>query len=454
MNNKFRENLFISLYLILDILLIYLSFTLAYWARFYLPIIPVTKGIPDFIKYQRVIPIIMLIWILVFRQYGLYNLKDSVPSFDEFFRVMKVVTISTIFTMAATFLYREFSYSRVVLAYAWLLNVAFLFVARRFIGLLKPPFLKTRPPRILIMGEGELPKKIRKIIEKKDGSLLTHTSPILNERSIRELIEREKIDEVVITEPVDHKALWRIVKGCEEMGKNLRLVPDILDLRLGELVLDPSIGLPVFRLKPTPLKGLNLFIKRTIDISLSFTVLSLLSPLLLLIGILIKTDSSGPILYKQKRLGHKGKAFTFLKFRTMIKDADKMIEEIKHLSDRKGPAFKMREDPRITKVGRWLRRFSLDELPQLVNVLRGDMSLVGPRPQVLWEAEHYDDLATRRLNIPPGITGLWQVEGRSDLSYEEMIKLDLYYLENWSLELDLRILLRTIPAILKGRGAY
>jgi lipopolysaccharide/colanic/teichoic acid biosynthesis glycosyltransferase len=151
-------------------------------------------------------------------------------------------------------------------------------------------------------------------------------------------------------------------------------------------------------------------------------------------------------------MGKGGKEFSFLKFRTMILGADDMLEKLKPLSEREGPVFKMKNDPRITRVGKFLRKYSLDELPQLFNVLRGDMSLVGPRPQVLWEAAYYDEWAKRRLQVMPGITGLWQVSGRTALSYDEMIRLDLYYIENWSFELDLKILLQTFLVIIRGEG--
>ncbi len=173
-----------------------------------------------------------------------------------------------------------------------------------------------------------------------------------------------------------------------------------------------------------------------------------------MVAVLIKIDSKGPILYRHKRVGYRGKQFDFYKFRTMVSDADKLLEVFKDKSERKGPVFKMANDPRITGIGKLLRRYSLDEIPQLINVLKGNMSLVGPRPQVLWEAAAYDDWAKRRLRVLPGITGLWQVSGRASLSYEEMIELDIYYIENWSPGLDLKIIFKTLPAILSKKGAY
>jgi len=454
MSKRFKDSFFIWICFIFDVVLIYLSFSLAYWARFYLPIIPVTKGIPPFIAYQKTIPIIIVIFVLIFRQYGLYNFRKYLDPFDEFFRAIKAVTIGTFLAMAATFIYREFSYSRIVLAYAWLISILLIYSFREWIKGIKGLFLRRELQNrgILIMGEGEAPQKVGKTFQER--GFKTYTGQLLREESLSNFIKENKIDEVIVTEPIDHQYLWSIVNQCEATDVDFKLVPDILELRLGEIIVDNRLGIPTITLKSPPLAGINLFVKRILDLFLSTTLLLLLSPLLVITGILIRLDSPGPILYCQPRMGYKKKVFSFLKFRTMVENADKMIEEIKHLSDREGPAFKMKDDPRITRVGKWLRRFSLDELPQLMNVLKGDMSLVGPRPQVLWEAAHYDEWASRRLKIPPGITGLWQISGRSELSYEEMIKLDLYYLENWSLELDLKILLKTIPAVLTGKGAY
>ncbi|MEW6042288.1 MAG: exopolysaccharide biosynthesis polyprenyl glycosylphosphotransferase, partial [Elusimicrobiota bacterium] len=234
----------------------------------------------------------------------------------------------------------------------------------------------------------------------------------------------------------------------------LKIVPDILQMSLGETVIDNSLGMPVFNMKPVSLTGLNFFYKRIFDILLSIIILSLTSPLLMFTILLIKLGSPGHVLYIHKRMGYKGRVFNFFKFRTMIKDADSLLEKIKHLSERNGPVLKMKNDPRITHFGKILRRYSIDELPQLINVIRGDMSIVGPRPQVIWEANAYDIHAKKRLRISPGITGLWQVSGRAALSYEEMINLDIYYIENWSPGLDLKIIIRTMLVIFSKKGAY
>jgi exopolysaccharide biosynthesis polyprenyl glycosylphosphotransferase len=190
------------------------------------------------------------------------------------------------------------------------------------------------------------------------------------------------------------------------------------------------------------------------DVTLALVALILLSPFLLLVAILIKLDSPGPVIYKQTRVGKQGKTFTFFKFRSMKTNADQLIEELQQYNETGGPTFKISQDPRRTRVGKFIRRTSLDELPQLFNILSGHMSFVGPRPPIDREVEQYNDWHHRRLEVTPGLTGLWQVSGRSKLSFDDMVKLDIYYAENWSLWLDIKILIRTIPAVLKGEGAF
>jgi len=214
-----------------------------------------------------------------------------------------------------------------------------------------------------------------------------------------------------------------------------------------------------------PLSGWARVVKRSLDLSVAALALTLLAPVWLIIALLIKLDSRGAVFYRQERVGMDGRVFLFLKFRTMRADADdrahreyqrKLImgQPDTNLGDERRPVYKLHTDPRVTRVGRVLRRLSLDELPQLLNVLRGDMSIVGPRPPIPYEVEAYELWHRKRLDMKPGLTGLWQVSGRNRLSFDEMVKLDLFYIENWSLLLDLKIILRTLPVMLRGDDAY
>jgi len=220
------------------------------------------------------------------------------------------------------------------------------------------------------------------------------------------------------------------------------------------LHIEDLAGIPMIGIQERSIKGGHLVFKRAIDIVLSSLTLIMLCPLFLLIAVAIKLDSRGPVVLRQIRVGKGERLFTCFKFRSMRQGADLEKAQLLEQNEANGPWFKMRNDPRVTKVGRFLRRFSMDELPQFFNVLMGHMSMVGPRPAVPAEVQRYQPWHRRRLEVAPGITGLWQVSGRSNLSFDEAVLLDLYYIENWSLLLDLQLLLRTVPRVISGEGAY
>jgi exopolysaccharide biosynthesis polyprenyl glycosylphosphotransferase len=211
---------------------------------------------------------------------------------------------------------------------------------------------------------------------------------------------------------------------------------------------------PVISMKRGGIRGWDRVLKDMEDYVLSAVGLLLLSPLFLLVAVLIKLDSKGPVFYRQERVGKNGKRFMIYKFRSMVADAERVQAELLDRNEAEGPIFKMRHDPRITRVGAVIRKTSIDELPQLINVVLGHMSLVGPRPPIPKEVAQYEEWQKERLSTTPGITGLWQISGRSDLTFEEMVKWDIYYIHNWSLWLDIKILLKTVPVVLFGRGAY
>jgi exopolysaccharide biosynthesis polyprenyl glycosylphosphotransferase len=251
-----------------------------------------------------------------------------------------------------------------------------------------------------------------------------------------------------------HRKIVSIVAQCEREQVRVRIVPDLFQMTLSHLDVEDLGGIPMIGVRDISISGSELFLKRAMDLVVSIAGLVILFPLLTIIAVAIKLDSPGPAIFRQLRVGKGEQVFACFKFRSMREGAD---EEKKHLLDQNeadGPIFKIRNDPRITKVGRILRRGSLDELPQLINVIMGHMSLVGPRPAPPAEVQRYQAWHKRRLEVAPGITGLWQVSGRSELTFDEMVLLDLYYIENWSPFLDVQILLRTVPKVLTGEGAY
>jgi exopolysaccharide biosynthesis polyprenyl glycosylphosphotransferase len=233
-----------------------------------------------------------------------------------------------------------------------------------------------------------------------------------------------------------------------------KLVPDLFEMSLDQVQVNEVNGVPLLGVKSSAISGWDFVLKRAVDIGLAATALLVGAPLFGLIALLIRLDSPGPVIFRQVRVGRNGRHFICYKFRSMYQDAEQRLAELRERSDADGPLFKMRSDPRRTRVGTLLRRTSLDELPQVFNILKGDMSWVGPRPAVPSEVELYEAWHRQRLAVTPGLTGLWQVSGRSDLTFDEMVLLDLYYAEHWSLWLDLKIMLRTVPAVVLARGAY
>jgi len=269
-------------------------------------------------------------------------------------------------------------------------------------------------------------------------------------------VERLGADTVAVTSASETAAeyLRRLSWQLEGTGTELLVAPGLIEVAGPRLHIRPFEGLPLLSVEQPRFEGWGRLVKGGVDRVVAALALLLLMPVLVLLALAVRLDSRGPVLYRQERVGVNGRHFTMLKFRSMVVDADRQVAALQGENISDGLLFKMRRDPRVTRVGRWLRRFSLDELPQLLNVLAGSMSLVGPRPPLPREVAQYDSSVSRRLLVRPGLTGLWQISGRSDLSWEESVRLDLRYVENWSLALDLLILWKTASAVLRSRGAY
>ncbi|HEY1216768.1 MAG TPA: sugar transferase, partial [Bryobacteraceae bacterium] len=244
--------------------------------------------------------------------------------------------------------------------------------------------------------------------------------------------------------------------GWQLAARNIGMImaPALTDVAGPRIRTQPVAGLPLIHVTTPKLEGSKRFLKRSFDIVVSTVLLALLAVPMMLVALVVRLDSKGPAIFRQQRIGRAGAAFEMYKFRSMVADAEARLDSLRAYNEGSGLLFKMKQDPRITRIGAIIRRYSIDELPQLFNVLRGEMSLVGPRPPLPSEVVGYDDYAHRRLLVQPGITGLWQVSGRSNLSWEDSLRLDLYYVENWSLTQDLLILVRTVRAVASRRGAY
>lgn len=274
-------------------------------------------------------------------------------------------------------------------------------------------------------------------------------------KELATVLERDRVQEVIIADPdFPEEEAIELVDQCHRRGVDVHVAPSTMEILVQRAEFVPGQSVPLFTLKPPVFEGIDFAVKRTFDLLGALLILLLLSPLLLAISIAVKVTSRGAVLYRSRRPGIGGVPFDCFKFRTMVDDAAISDAELEELNEADGALFKIRDDPRVTSVGRFLRRYSLDELPQLINVVRGEMSLVGPRPLPLRDFERLEEWHKKRYLVLPGITGLWQVSGRSELNFDDLVRLDFVYLERWSVALDLVILLKTIPAVVLRRGAF
>src|SRR5919206_1288806 len=269
------------------------------------------------------------------------------------------------------------------------------------------------------------------------------------------VLDVHRVQEVIIADPdfPEDRAV-ELVDQCHQRGVTVRIAPSTMEILIKRAEFVPGASVPLFELRPPVFDGIDFALKRTFDIAVSLLLLVVLSPLLAVCALAVALTSPGPVLYRSRRPGIGGEPFACFKFRTMRSDADQIQADLESLNEATGALFKIRRDPRMTRIGRVLRRYSLDELPQLFNVLRGQMSLVGPRPLPQRDFEQLEEWHKKRYLVLPGITGLWQISGRSELDFDDLVRLDFLYLEQWSVLLDLSILLKTIPAVLSRRGAF
>ena len=459
-----------------DIPLINLAFALAYVIRYELQWFKTVEE-AYYVSYDAYIPIaagLTGILLVVFKLEGAYERSRHRRWLDEVYGILNGVTTSIMVMVFITFFLRPLYYSRLIFIYAAVCIIVVLCLARLvrslIVGRLRRRGIGV--DRALIVGAGEVGRTVMANLLAQpalgyevvgfvdDNPDKGHTSmgPIkgLGDVSkLPQLIPELGVDEVIITLPwMSHRKIMSILAQCERERVRARIVPDLFQMRLSQVDVEDINGIPLLGMRDQTISGSNLLVKRSMDFVAALFGLILLLPLLLVIAIAIKLDSPGPVLFRQTRVGKDGREFSMYKFRSMHADAEQKLSELEAQNEAAGPLFKIREDPRRTRVGKFLRKTSLDELPQLYNVLRGDMSLVGPRPPLPREVAQYQPWQRKRLEVAPGITGLPQVSGRSNLSFDEMYFLDLYYIQNWSPALDVMILLRTIPHVLFGEGAY
>jgi exopolysaccharide biosynthesis polyprenyl glycosylphosphotransferase len=314
--------------------------------------------------------------------------------------------------------------------------------------------------RLLLLGTAEDRQLLRRRLERETrGGVEILDELDLNETPVEQLIDRlHRLSPNGVLLSARHTyfgQVEKVIAACELEGIEVWLMADFFKTQISQTIVDDFHGLPMLVFRSTPEASWQVLAKKVIDLAGAAALLLAFSPAMLVAAVAIRLSSPGPVLFRQQRCGLNGRPFTMLKFRSMVTDAEQRRHELEQLNEMSGPVFKVTADPRVTPVGRLLRKYSVDEFPQLLNVLRGEMSLVGPRPLPVNEVARFDDLAhRRRLSVKPGITCLWQVSGRSDLrDFREWVRLDLEYIDNWSLWLDIRILLRTVPVVLAGSGA-
>lgn len=462
--------------LVIDVLLIAVALLIAYWLRYELQLfrsVDPANNVP-FSVYLPLVALLTVVWVLASRREGAYDVRRGRPLLDDLYGLFSATTTAIMLLIVLVFFYRRLFYSRVIFVYAGLVILLLVGLARtaRWLVLSRLRQAGHGVDRVLIVGAGEVGRTVmRNLIAQPDlgyrvigfldddpAKSATDIGPIKALGPVENLprVARElAIDQIMITLPWQyHRKIVRLVTEAETAGVRARVVPDLFQLSLGGVDVEAINGIALISIKQTTLTGFNLAVKRAVDVLASALVLTLLSPLLLIVAAAIRLDSPGPVLFKQQRAGRLAKPFTVYKFRSMYQDAEARLEKLRAQNEASGPLFKMRDDPRTTRVGRLIRRTSVDELPQFLNVLRGEMSIVGPRPGLPSEVAQYQNWHRKRLEVLPGLTGLWQVSGRSNLTFDEMVMLDIYYAENWSLGLDFRIMLRTVPQLVFGDGAY
>jgi exopolysaccharide biosynthesis polyprenyl glycosylphosphotransferase len=461
-----RSSAWLYLKPMVDACLFVVAFLLAYLWRYQLQWLRTVE--PSFLVPIRVyIPSIIaltLVLLVVYWVEGAYRTARGRTLLDELFVALRSTVVGIAAIIVMVFLATPSYYSRLIFGYTGIAALLLVSISRTIERVVQTRRLGQGigVDRTLIVGVGESGRSVIRAIMARpelgyrivgfldDDPDKAHANigpfPGLGStEALVDVIGSATVDVVIIALPsMYHRKTLQMARVAENAGARVRIVPDLFQIAVSSVVIENLDGLPLLAVREPSL----------FDIVISLVTLVVTSPVLAILAIAIKLDSPGPVIFRQTRVGRDQRLFTCLKFRTMSADAEARLEELKDRNEADGPLFKMRDDPRRTRVGRFLRRVSLDEVPQFWNVLRGEMSVIGPRPPIPAEVVKYEPWHLRRLDTAPGITGLWQVSGRSDLTFDEMVLLDIYYIENWSPLLDVRILLKTIPTMLFGSGAY
>jgi exopolysaccharide biosynthesis polyprenyl glycosylphosphotransferase len=451
-----------TLGVIFDAVTIEGAFVLAYLLRFYTRIftfLPLTEDMPPLAAYLLSSLVVIPVWLLIFEAGKMYGGRRNVALGDEFYNIAKFITLGMLILLSGTFFYRAFSYSRIVFILLWSSSIVLVFIGRVILYQIERNLYKKGKElrNAVIIGGNATGERVYqslhdhpllgyKVIgyfadEKNPGGSLP--APYLGKLAdVPEGLAAHDVEFALITlEHTERDKLYNLVRDCEGINVEFIMVPDVLELMTSKMEVKEIDGIPFIKIKGIPMTTWGRIMKRCFDFLVSLFMVIVLSPVYLLVALLVKLDSKGPIFYLQERMGENGKLFNIIKFRSMTVDAEK-----------EGPKWAQKQETRHTALGKYLRLTSLDELPQLFNVLIGDMSLVGPRPERPYFVERFKDMIPKYLDrhrVKTGMTGWAQVNGlRGDSSLEERIKYDIYYIENWSLGFDIKILFKTIAEVL------
>ena len=473
----FREHakLFTRLQFVADLFLSAAAFPLAYVTRIHLrrwDFLGILN--PELHPFTHYLPFVGLAlgwWVVSAFGLGLYRIAIRRSDLEKMKVVLETSILLSLFLGFLSFALK-LAWSRPLIG-LFAAYQALLLLSARLVVMLRSRLARPAAARrhILIVGNSEKARAMGELISRyRDWGLRILGYVTANGKSdgtqrsdqvlgtiddLSEIVQNHVVDEIIFVgqSREDLGCFDDVLNICKEQGIKTRVAVDIFPAKVSQLSMDFLENVPILTFSTTPDHALSLFVKRAMDVILSAAILVVSLPLMVIVGLLVKLTSKGPIIYRQVRCGLYGRKFVLYKFRSMNEGAEDVLWEIKHLNEMDGPVFKMRNDPRVTPLGRFLRRSSVDEWPQFWNVLKGNMSLVGPRAPLPEEVKEYTRWQRRRLSVKPGITCLWQVSGRNEIDFHEWMKLDLHYIDNWSLLLDLKILLRTFPVVLLGRGA-
>ena len=453
--------------MLLDALLMVLAFVIAYRIR-------TSIGELRLLAHLALLPVILPLWMFLLVFFRAYRSPSEASAVEILMAPVRAVGAGLALLFALVFLLRAHDVSRATLI-SFGVFAAVTLVGARVVQLIRARRSLRRGEthrRVLIIGSGNRAKRLVRGLRQNpyggieivgfldpDPTMVGKTilgAPILGTLDeISTVLKDQVVDEVVLAIPRSLiGVVEKVARACEEEGVRIRLMADLFEINVVRMTLDEFEDMPLLTFEPVAQEEWELLLKRVMDVTLTLAVMPIVLPLMAAIAIAIKLDSRGSVFFRQWRVGQSKRQFRMFKFRTMAEGSERLQTQLEHMNEAQGPVFKITNDPRITRVGRLLRRTSLDELPQFFNVLRGEMSLVGPRPLPLRDVNLFDrGIQRKRFSVKPGVTGLWQVSGRSDLDFSEWLRLDLRYIEQWSLGLDVRILAHTVPAVLRAHGA-